>query len=271
MIVATDAATAAATRFARQTPSGSTIWRSNYFGPSPSPEGSASVDPTADAPAYVDPVPGERRPPQAFLVQQEPGAVVHPHFHYVDQFQVIVEGGGEIGHHPLAPLTVHFAGACTGYGPIRPGPQGLGYFTFRASADSTGAQFLPAMRDRRRPIKRRYILADPVDPLGVEGLRGLADPVCECILAHEDGLAAHMLRLPPGSRLTAPAPGGTAGQSVLVVSGAIRHDGRRLDRWSTLFVPADEPALAVDAGEEGAEVLVLGYPRSAGGNAAEAS
>ena len=200
MIVATDSATAAATRFARRTPSGSTIWRSNYFGPSPSPEGSASVDPTTDAPAYVDPAPGERRPPQAFLVQQEPGAVVHPHFHYVDQFQVIVEGGGEIGNHPLAPLTVHFAGACTGYGPIRPGPQGLGYFTFRASADSTGAQFLPAMRDRRRPIKRRYILADPIDPLGVEGLKGLAEPVCECILAHDDGLAAHMLRLPPGSR-----------------------------------------------------------------------
>ena len=271
MIVATDAATAAATRFARRTPSGSTIWRSNYFGPSPSPEGSASVDPTADAPAYVDPAPGEVRPPQAFLVQQEPGAVVHPHFHYVDQFQVIVEGGGEIGNHPLAPLTVHFAGACTGYGPIRPGPQGLGYFTFRASADSTGAQFLPAMRDRRRPIKRRYILADPVDPVGVAGLRRMAAPVAECLLQHADGLAAHLLRLPAGSRLTAPDPQAGAGQSVLVVTGSIRREGGVLDRWSTLFVSADEPPLAVEAGDEGAEVLVLAYPRRDGAGDAGAS
>lgn len=261
MIVAIDSATARTTRFARSTPNGSTIWRTSYFGPSPSPEGSASVDPGAtQVPLYVDPEPGELRPPQAFLVEQEPGAVVHPHFHYVDQFQVVVDGGGVIGTHPLQPLMVHFAGACTGYGPIKPGPNGLSYFTFRASADSTGAQFLPAMRDRRRPIKRRYILADPIAPLGVDGLRGLAAPTCETFLEHEDGLAVHLLRLPAGTSLAAPAPQGSGGQSVLVVTGDILHDGAVLDRWSSLFVPADERPLDATAGAEGAEVLVLAYP-----------
>ncbi|MFN4089919.1 MAG: hypothetical protein ACK4QW_12885, partial [Alphaproteobacteria bacterium] len=204
MVIAVDSATAAATRFARTTPNGAKIWRTGYFGPSPSPEGSASVDPTAaTVPDYVDPAPGEKRAPQAFMVQQEPGAVVHPHFHYVDQFQVVVEGGGEIGQQPLRPLTVHFAGACTGYGPIRPGPQGLAYFTFRASADSTGAQFLPAMRDRRRPIRRRHELAGPVPPLATEALMALAEPECEALFAKPDGLAALYVRLPAGSRFTA--------------------------------------------------------------------
>ncbi|HYF07793.1 MAG TPA: hypothetical protein VD970_09230, partial [Acetobacteraceae bacterium] len=163
MAYVTAAAEAAPTRFARRTREGATIWRTDFFGPPPSPVGSNSVDPAAlPTVEYTDPAPGDRRPPQAFLVEQEPGAIVHPHFHFVDQFQVAVDGGGLLGRHPIAPVTVHFAGACTAYGPITPGEAGLKYFTLRASADGTGAQFLPASRGRMRPTAKRHRLTPPI-------------------------------------------------------------------------------------------------------------
>ena len=138
MIYANALGLAAPTRFARNAPGGGRIWRTDYFGPPPSPKSSNSVDPNAmNAEVFTPPAPGEIRPPQAFLVEQEPNAIVHPHFHFVDQFQVVVDGGGRIGRHDVGPIMAHFAGACTGYGPITPGDGGLKYFTLRASADST--------------------------------------------------------------------------------------------------------------------------------------
>ena len=43
--------------------------------------------------------------PMAFLVEKEPGAVVHPHFHRADQYQVVVSGAGRLGKLP-PPTTV---------------------------------------------------------------------------------------------------------------------------------------------------------------------
>lgn len=262
MIYATATAEAAPTRFARTTPEGGTIWRTDYFGPTPSQKGSNSVDP--DAPntnEYVEPAPGEVRPPQAFLVEQDPRAIVHPHFHFVDQFQVVVDGIGTIGKHPIKPIMAHFAGACTAYGPITPGAEGLRYFTLRASADDTGAQFLPAARGKMRKGPKRYVLADPLLPSEPAALRARREAAVEVTLREPDGLAILMLRVPPGGRLDAPDPATGAGQSMIVTAGTILHGGKVLDRLSALFVTADEPPLAVRAGPEGAELLVLQYPR----------
>ena len=51
--------------------------------------------------------------------------MVPQHFHHVDQFQVIVAGGGRLGTHGVEPLAVHYAGAYTAYGPIVAGAQGV--------------------------------------------------------------------------------------------------------------------------------------------------
>lgn len=263
MIHAQAAGAAAPTRFSRVAPGGALLWRTDYFGPPPSPTSSASVDPTAPSTVeYVPPAPGERRPPQAFLVEQEPGAVVHPHFHYVDQFQVVVDGGGTIGRHGVEPIMAHFAGACTGYGPITPGPEGLKYFTLRASADGTGAQFLPAAKARMRAGPKRYVLADPVHPSTAEALAARREAAEDVVLREPDGLAIILLRIPPGGRMLGPPPAEGAGQSLLVAGGHIRHGEAWLERWSALFVPPEAPAFLAEAGPEGGELLVLQYPRA---------
>jgi hypothetical protein len=263
MIYATAAEAAATTRFSRVAPEGGLLWRSDYFGPPPSPKGSNSVDPKAmGALEYTPPAAGETRPPQAFLVEQEMNAVVHPHFHFVDQFQVVVEGGGAIGRHAVQPIMAHFAGASTAYGPITPGEGGLKYFTLRASADGTGAQFLPAAKARMSRGPKRYVLADPVLPSAAEALAERREAVTEMVLAEPDGLAILMLRIPPNGHLAAPEPSRGAGQSLLVTTGSIRHEGQVLGRLSALFVPPDEAAFAAEAGPEGAEILLLQYPRA---------
>jgi len=264
MIFARTAADAASSRFARRTPEGAAIWRTDFFGPPPSPVDSGSVDPgSAEGPEYVEPRPGEIRPPQAFLVEQEPGATVHAHFHYVDQFQVVVGGSGRIGKHDLTPIMVHFAGANTPYGPILPSDQGISYFTLRASADSTGAQFMPAARARRRPAPWRYELARPVTSTE-KALSGRQEVEIEPILSGDGGLSVVMLRLPPGGSVATPPPSEGNGQSLLVTAGSILHGGSICGRLSALFIPPASPAPGLTAGAGGADVLLLQFPETGG-------
>src|SRR5688572_22188693 len=85
--------------------------------------------------------------PQAFLVEQDAGTVIEPHFHVENEFQVIVAGSGSLGRAAVEPVVVHYAGGHTGYGPISAGRDGLSYFTLRTRMDP-GAHFLPGARDR---------------------------------------------------------------------------------------------------------------------------
>ncbi|MGB6105188.1 MAG: hypothetical protein WBF88_15205 [Pusillimonas sp.] len=253
-------AQAQSNRFVRTTLEGRRIWRSRYFGPAPSPEDSSSLAPEAGAVEYADPAPGELREPQAFLIEQEPGAIVQPHFHYVDQFQVVAAGGGLLGRHEMAPLSVHFAAACTGYGPIRPGDEGLSYFTFRASADETGAQYLPAARSRMRPGQRRNEVVDQIHLTPQEDLARRTESRLETALEHEDGLAVCLYRMAPGASAHAIDASLGRGVTLMVATGSLRQSDGVFPRWSCFFVEREEGRLPLQAGPEGAEVLMLRYP-----------
>jgi hypothetical protein len=69
--------------------------------------------------------------PTVFLIEQPPNATLVPHFHRQNQFQLFVDGGGTLGKHAVETVTVHYAGAYTGYGPLISGNQGIKYFTIR--------------------------------------------------------------------------------------------------------------------------------------------
>jgi hypothetical protein len=261
-MLATSQVQVASKRFSRVSTSGQLVWRTEFFGPSPSPVSSDSLA-VAGAIEYRDPEPGEVRPAQAFLVEQEAGAVVHPHFHFVDQFQVIVEGEGKLGSHAVAPLSVHFAGAHTGYGPITPGATGLSYFTFRASADETGAQYLPGARPRMRAIPKRNVVVPRILIGAPQELAARTEPATETALEKEDGLAVFYLRIPPHGSITTPSASEGNGLSMLVSAGALTIAGQSYAPWSCLFVTPEEGTSALNASAAGAEVLVLRYPRLA--------
>lgn len=207
---------------------------------------------------FIASPPGESWTPQAFLVEQDPGTVILPHFHQRDEFQVVVGGAGSIGRHAVRPVGVHYAGRHTGYGPITSAKEGLWYFSLRAVTDP-GARFLPEARGEMQKLPKRHLLAEAVPPSTNESLVLVKEPSTETLVQEEDGIAAWMLRVPPGRVLQPPAPD-RAARFYMVAAGEMRWQGEPLLRFATVFVSADEAGFEVRAGDEGVEVLAVQFP-----------
>ncbi|MFT5507451.1 MAG: hypothetical protein ACI89J_000515 [Hyphomicrobiaceae bacterium] len=198
--------------------------------------------------------------PQGFLVEQPPGSVTLPHFHETNQFQVFVDGIGSMGKHAAQPLTVQYANGHTPYGPIKASETGVKYFTLRQRWDP-GAKYMPGARDKLSKGNQRTRLKGNI-PLSSDAERAaLAQPAIETIFEREDdGMAAWIYRFGAGGNCEMPSPAGTGGQYLVVASGELLHDGKIYDKWSTLFVTADEPAPSLTASDAGLDLLVLQFP-----------
>lgn len=193
--------------------------------------------------------------PQGFLIEQSPRSTVQPHFHGVNQFQVVVRGEGTLGRHALHPVSLHYTAAYTGYGPIRAHDDWLFYFTLRMQSEP-GAHFLPADRPLQKRGRRRNLTAEV--PLG----QAPAAPHWTTIFEQEDdGMAASLVELPAEGRTTAPAPANSSGQYVLVLDGTLAHEGRSLPQWSCILVSPHAEGMALQAGSDGLSALLLQYPR----------
>lgn len=210
--------------------------------------------------ALTDTVPEEMRSPlddkslpQAYLVEQPPHANVPPHFHDTNQFQVFVKGATLFGKTKIRPLSLHYAGGHTPYGPITTEEQGVHFFTLRQKWDS-GGKPMPEMRDALKPVQRCFRMAENV----MAGVNlGERNDVLPCEL---DGLGASLFSLLPSQEEISnlAVPGG--GQYMLVTDGSIFHDNIELGRLSCLFRYPEEPPLRIIASESGATVLVLQFP-----------
>lgn len=225
-------------------PNGTGYWRNGLITTPPS----AAVVPAAESALA----------PQAFLVEQDPGTTIEPHFHQENEFQVVVEGSGFLGRHAVEPVRVHYAGAHTGYGPVIAGPKGLSYFTLRARTDP-GAQFLPGARDKMPKGPKRHLLARPWPPLPAADLGANGGSEAnELWESQSDGIGAWMLRVAPNRAASAPGLA-AASRYLLVIGGALIMNGERLPRCAAIFIAHNEtPELC--AAQEGLELLVLQFP-----------
>lgn len=203
--------------------------------------------------------------PMAFLVEKEPGAVVRPHFHVADQFQVVTQGGGRLGRHDIGTVAVHYTDAYSAYGPIVAADEGVSWFTLRNTWDP-GARYMPAARDQLRAARAQYqhreTTAAPMTPWGESDLARLAaaDRVTEMETA--DGMASWRFRLPPSGTAIGPDPGNGGGQFWVVLSGGASCGGSALlPVESVVFVGPDDAAVSLAAGPLGAEVLCVQFPR----------
>lgn len=196
--------------------------------------------------------------PQAFYVDRlYPEARIDPHFHDIDQFQVVVDGTCKMGKKSADPVTFQYADAYTPYGPIVGEHQGFGFFTLRPIA-SGGFFAMPGNRHNMpgragRNIAGRFDTASP-RPAGGAVARE------ELMSGQEDGAMALGLRLGPNAQAQGPASD-AGGQYYLVCEGALTQDGGTLPRRSLIHVPAGETAPVLRAGENGADVLVLQFAR----------
>jgi len=199
--------------------------------------------------------------PQAFLVEQQPNQVADPHFHLIDQFQVVVSGGGMFGKRPIAGISIHYANAYTPYGPIAAGPEGVHYITLRNRWDSTLAHFMPKCRDELKPVKRRHLLVDPMDPATPSDLAALASPIMQDLHATEaDGLGLWRYRIPGGQAVDGPDPAMGDGQYWVVLSGGLIMDGWVLSPLSCIYLQRSDAPLELAAAPGGVEMLGLQFP-----------
>lgn len=203
--------------------------------------------------------------PMAFLVEKDAGAVVRPHFHIADQFQIVTQGGGRLGRHDIGTVAVHYTDAYSAYGPIVAADEGVSWFTLRNTWDH-GARYMPAERAQLRAARARYghreSTAAPMAAWGDAELTRLAavDRVTEMETA--DGMASWRFRLPASGSVAGPDPGNGGGQFWVVLAGGASCGGSALlPVESVVFVGPEDPALAVAAGPLGAELLCVQFPR----------
>jgi hypothetical protein len=236
---------------------GVTFWHTLYLGTSRHNMRPGEADPPRDALF-----------PMAFLVEQDPGTTAHAHFHQQDQFQIVVNGAGTMGLHDAGPVTVHFTGAYTAYGPIKADPdRGIWYMTLRNGFDP-GARFMEKAENRAalRAIPgrvHREAVAGPLPPATLPSVAPATETsATETLLGPDpDGMGAWRYRLAPGQAVLGPDPATGRGQYWVVVGGSMHRDGQHLTLRSLAFVHPDEAPFTAIAGATGLEVVAMQFPR----------
>lgn len=195
--------------------------------------------------------------PQAYLVDMpDEGSRISPHYHDVDQYQVIIGGDGVIGPHPLRPVTFQYADAYTPYGPVIAHKNGLNFYTLRMSPsgghfDMPGARHLMKAKPGRN-IAGSFDIGRSL-PAGQYTLETLHPP-------EADGITAAGIRL--GANATGKGiPSDAGGQYCVVCTGSVIHEGKNYPKLSLILVEAGEATPEFTAGAEGAEVVVVQFPR----------
>ncbi|HEY1935279.1 MAG TPA: hypothetical protein VGG99_25010 [Acetobacteraceae bacterium] len=202
--------------------------------------------------------------PMAFLVEKDPGAIVRPHFHAADQFQIVTQGGGRLGRHDIGTVAVHYTDAYSAYGPIVAAGEGVSWFTLRNTWDP-GARYMPAARDQLRAARAKFqhreTTAAPMEAWSEAELARLpaADRVTE--LETADGMGSWRFRLPALGTAVGPDPGNGGGQFWVVLSGAASCGGSPLlPIESVVFAGPEDAAVSLAAGPAGAELLCVQFP-----------
>ena len=206
--------------------------------------------------------------PMAFLVEKDPAAIVKPHFHQADQYQVIVQGDGRLGVHDVATVSVHYTDGYSAYGPIVAAGEGISWFTLRNAWDP-GARYMPAerrqLREARARFQHREATCGPIAPLSETELAALTEVSGAPVIEHgKDGLGTWRYTVPSLGSAAGPDPASGGGQFWLVTAGTARvPGGALLPVNSCVFVAPDDVALAMTAGPLGADLLCMQFPRQA--------
>jgi hypothetical protein len=169
-----------------------------------------------------------------------------------------------LGKQEVQPLTLHYTNAYTGYGPIGAAEDGIAFFTLRNQFDAGGARYFPAGRSFMKPAPKRHRVSDHIAVSAAAALQNRQCASLDTVFAPEaDGLAAWLLRAVPNAVTTIPEPAQGGGQYVLVAGGSLLHNGQTLPRLSCLYASCDEVPLALRAGPDGLEVLIVQFPVTA--------
>lgn len=198
--------------------------------------------------------------PTIFLVEQPAGMVLPAHFHRNNQFQLVVAGAGKIGPKKLEPVTIHYAGAYTAYGPLAAGPDGLKYFTIRPIQES-GMQVVAETPQAEWPQgPRSHATSKQVAVLSDHELAQVTQLDTLNAFAGEGGMRADVCILSPGSKLDFSCHDEAEGVFIIVLAGSVEVETVTLGLWESVFLSSDKLETLIRAGAGGAQVAILAPP-----------
>jgi hypothetical protein len=206
--------------------------------------------------------------PQVILVEQpQPDSQILPHYHAIDQFQVFLDGEGRLASHAIAPVSIHYTNAYTGYGPIVAGKTGMAYYVMRPGLDVMGPQHLhlPEARRNLKPGKKRFMLTENVRVKSSGELRTLSAIETEHVIEvpagdPDQGIFAHLVSIGPDRDYTGQDPALGGGQVMMVLQGSMRFNGEALGLRATIAVTREEKAITIHSGADGTQILYMQYP-----------
>ncbi len=200
--------------------------------------------------------------PTVFMIEQPSGSTIPKHFHRQNQFQLFFAGRGRIGGHEIAPMTIHYAGAFTGYGPLVAGPEGLHYFTIRAIYEE-GANILPDAASQILRGPRRGGQAGPFVPESSLRLFSPGSKIEQILPVDCEGMSVWRARLSPGDTIRVGVAPNLAGVFVFLIAGGAVHGDQSLVPLEHMFASSPVSEVELEAGGDGADILVLEMPRRA--------
>jgi hypothetical protein len=197
--------------------------------------------------------------PQAFLVTSPSNSVVRPHFHPVDQFQLIFGGHSvSYGRTPIRDghVLVHYTDANTPYGPYGVCEGVLEFFTLRPRFDDV-IHYMPEGRNAPRPGRVHRNIHLGVNLQGDSG-----GPGTHTIFdSADDSAAAYRVCAEPGELLRLPSTAWSAGCYLCVLNGAVVYEGIPYGPRSLAWLPPGPPAPVLRAAEgSGVDLLYLRFP-----------
>ena len=182
------------------------------------------------------------------------------HFHEVDQFQVIMDGSGDFGRHPVKPYCIHFSRAYTPYGPLEADRKtGWAFLVLRSRFDP-GAQRFPQSLEKLKQIPDRQpwqVTTDVSFPARSPGVNVQDVPQ----VRDDQGLFTQTVAMGAHARMTTPDQSGGDGQYVVVVKGSLIYDETERKAPAVVFLKRDEPAFELIAGADGLEAIIMNFPK----------
>ena len=201
--------------------------------------------------------------PTVSLIEQPANTTLAAHFHRQNQFQLFVDGGASLGPTSLAPVTVHYAGAYTAYGPLVAGAEGIKYFTMRPVCES-GLLTVADSRDQMLRGPKRHAHTASIEVAAIKDLQNLSAPQTDTAMPFaDDGLGVSLTRLPRNTPLSAVTVPNSQGQFIVVLAGTLGFCGAELGQWESLFISADEEFPILIAGAAGVQIISMHVPLKA--------
>ena len=203
--------------------------------------------------------------PLSALAAFGPGRYSSPHYHDVDQFQIMIEGKGKMGRRDISTNSVHFSRAYTPYGPfIADAQAGLTCLIIRSHPD-TGAQHSPEALAELKQIPNRHpwqITCDATFPK-LDSSMAASSVILRPVPGIEDdhGLSTYTLNMKPDTKILTPDPSHSNGLFLVMLKGSLLHEQREYKGLTLVYVHPQETKFEIRAGSGGLEGFILSFPR----------